>query len=32
MTRREREVKREKNLDTALVLAWGIFILIVLLH
>lgn len=32
MTRREREVKREKSLDAALLVAWVIFVLVVLLH
>nr|DAH84852.1 MAG TPA: hypothetical protein [Caudoviricetes sp.] len=32
MTKRQRDVQREKNLDAALILVWGIFLLIVLFH
>lgn len=32
MTQREREAHRERKLDAAILIAWGIFILFVLLH
>lgn len=32
MSRRERDARRENNLDAALLIAWAIFALIVLFH
>lgn len=32
MTRRERELKRERGVDTALLIAWAVLIVVILAH